>query len=106
MKLAKVLELPGNIIIWCDKRNWVLEWGGKNNRWFYPALDDLCDDFFEIRLKIEASRARKIKHDIRDLSLAVQAARVAARQDIEQLKEAVTSKDRESRLKDLDGDEQ
>ena len=101
MRLDKVLDLPGGIIIWFDKRNWVLEWGGKNNRWYYCSLDELCEGLLEIRLRVGASEARKIKGDVRNLLNMVRDVRELVGEDIVRVFKAGKKADRKLSNEDL-----
>ena len=98
MKLELVTKLPGKIKIYRDLRNWVLEVGGVNNRFYFPELDQLCDELLNLRLKMTASDSRQIKTDLRSMIDAIESARESARRDIAQLQKVVTKCDRASFL--------
>lgn len=93
MKFDQVLELPGNIKIFCNKLNWVLQVGGVNSRSYFPSLDDLCDELLEIRLRMKALKARKVKKDVRLIIKAVRDAREATRKDIDLIKNRLIEAD-------------
>lgn len=103
MKLTLITKLSGGIKIFCNRLNWVLDYGDKNNRFYYASLDELLEDLLEIRLKIAASKARKTKTNIRHLIKAVQDLRVSVRKDIEAVLNAVTKADRARRKGKFNG---
>lgn len=94
MKLDLVLKLPGNTKIYCNPLNWVLECCGPNNRWYFASLDELCDELFEVRLKMEATKAERLKTSIHSLAEAVRDTREATRDDMERLEKVMTNADR------------
>ncbi|MFC1627335.1 hypothetical protein ACFL18_02155 [Patescibacteria group bacterium] len=89
MNFKEILKLEGNIKILVNRRNWVLQQGSDNNRWYYPTLDYLCDDLLEIRLKTQVIKARKVKSDIRELIKAVRDTRGLVRKDLEAIQSIV-----------------
>lgn len=88
-----VTELPGKIKIYQNLRNWVLQVGGVNNRFYFPELDHLCDELLNLRLKVKAAESKRIKTDLRLLINAVENAREAVRKDIDRLQKIVTRRD-------------
>ena len=91
MRLTQIIKLPGGIKIQCDRLNWVLEDGDKNNRCYFVSLDELCDELLELRIKEETKKTRKGLESLRE---AVWNARVAVREDMERLQTIMTNADR------------
>jgi len=97
MKLNLVLKLNNNIKIYCNQLNWVLDYGDKNNRFYYSTLDELCDDLLEIRLVKEVTNGGETAKNIHSLIDSVQNARVEIRNDLEHLKKMMINADRARR---------
>lgn len=93
MKLTLIATLPGKIKIYQDLRNWVLDVSGVNNRFYFPELDQLCDELLNLRLKATASESKRIKTDLKSLIDAIEDAREAVSRDIDQLQKVVTKSD-------------
>ena len=92
-ELRRFLELPGGLSVLVNRRNWVLDFGNKNERCYFPSLDLLLDEILEARLSMEAYQAKEVKSSVRDLIEVVAAAREATDNDIKRLAKAVQKAD-------------
>jgi len=97
MKLNQAIELRCKVKIFWDARNWVLQIGSVNNRFFYCELDDLFEDLLNSRLKSECVGIKNIELVVN----AVQDARAQVSNDIEVLKKVMTKRNRDASSKEL-----
>lgn len=93
MKLNLVLKLTNNIKIFTNQLNWVLDYGNKNERFYYSSLDELFDDLLEIRLVKKLTIKRKTLTNISKLSDEIKDTRKSIREDIERFKNLMSKAD-------------
>lgn len=94
MSYKEILKLPGQITIFADSRNWVLQQDNINNRKYFPTLDEVCEELFEIRLKTEVEKAKQTKEFARDLLKTIENTRWLMRQDMQAILGAMSNADR------------
>ncbi len=92
MKFNKFLELPNNLKIFCNRNNWVLDSGDKNNRFYYHSLDELLDDLLEIHMTSNALSSETMEN-ISSIVDLIETSRVQVREDIEAVKNLLTDAD-------------
>lgn len=92
MRFKTFLELPNNIAILCDRHNWVLENGDKNNRSYYPTLDELLDDLLETRITSNALSNETVEN-ISSIVDLIETTRIEVGEDIEAIEKLLTNAD-------------
>jgi hypothetical protein len=97
MKLNLVLELTKKIKVYANQLNWVLDYGNKNERFYYTTLDELFDDLFEIKLVKRLSINNEVVVDVSTLSDEIKSTRSLIRKDLERFQKLMTKADRARR---------
>ncbi len=92
MKFKLLLVLQNNLTIYCDALNWILDYGDKNHRFYFPTLDTLLDNLLETRLTRNVLSEDSVK-DISSVIDLIEISRVQVREDIEAIKNLLIKAD-------------
>lgn len=92
MNLQLVADLRGGLKIYCNSLNWVLQYGNRNNRFYFSTLDDLCRELLKQRI-IRAVLAKKSKKNITSLLQSITDANAALEKDLKLLDKTMTDAD-------------